>query len=252
VARVEAADSPPVYYLLDLAKNQADTIGEEYPQLPAAALGKRQEISYRNRAGTETSAFLTLPPQYQDGKPLPLVVLAGGDARVASDAAFDHWSQFLATRGYAVLELDLRTATPEDVADGIGELGKRSLVDHRRVCIVGRQRGGYTALASAAFLPDQFTCAASINGFSELPGQPSPVRSASRIRAEVLLIHSVDNPLVPVAQAHAMMDALRSAHVKHDYHEIKGTDDWLPVTAVRAFVLQSLEKFLAGNLADRS
>lgn len=185
LVRVEAADNPPVYFLVDLSKGTADTIGEAYPELAGMSLGKRESMSYAARDGLEIPAYLTLPPGLAPER-LPLVVFPHGGPWSRDDSGFDWWAQFLATRGYAVLQPQFRgsvgfgaelqragkrawgQAMQDDLLDGIDALEKRGLVDSQRVCIVGASYGGYAALAGAARSPDRFACAASINGVSDL------------------------------------------------------------------------------------
>ncbi len=100
---------------------------------------------------------------------------------------FDWWSQFLASRGYAVFRPQFRGSTglgdahryagrgqwglrmQDDVTDGVKALIAQGIVDPKRVGIVGASYGGYAALAGAAFTPDLYACAVSVAGVSDLP-----------------------------------------------------------------------------------
>lgn len=185
VAYVTGPSVPPAYYLVDFKAHKADTIGEEYPALAGAKLGTVQAISYKARDGLSIPAYLTLPPD-SDGKALPLVVLPHGGPEARDWPHFDWWAQFLATRGYAVLQPQFRGSTgfgnqfrlagrrewgalmQSDLTDGVKYLIEQGTADPRRVCIVGASYGGYAALAGAAFTPEVHACAASVNGISNL------------------------------------------------------------------------------------
>ena len=187
LVRAGTGAEPPVVYLVDFDRGAADIVGEAYPELVGVALGKVSHITYPARDGTSIPAFLTLPPGIEEAKNLPLVVLPHGGPE-ANDSDEFHWlSQFLASRGYAVLQPQFRGSTgygkahreagrhqwgglmQDDVTDGSTHLVKTGQVDPRRIGIVGASYGGYAALAGVAYTPDLYACAISINGVSDLP-----------------------------------------------------------------------------------
>ena len=186
VAEVEGATNPPVYYLIDFAKGSADIIGEAYPSLADIALGTNESIHYKSPDGVEIPAYLTLPPGLAP-KSLPLVVFPHGGPYARDTADFDWWAQFLATRGYAVLQPQFRGSwgfgadlyraghkqwgrgMQDDIDAGVRDLVERGIADPKRVCIVGASYGGYAALAGVAFSPDLYACAASVNGVADIP-----------------------------------------------------------------------------------
>ncbi len=186
VAEVEGPTSPPVYYLIDFNSGSADIIGEAYPSLADAQLGAIESISYKAADGHEIPAYLTMPPGLEP-KSLPLVVFPHGGPYARDTADFDWWSQFLATRGYVVLQPQFRGSwgfgadlyraghkqwgrgMQDDIAAGAHELVEKGIVDPERVCIVGASYGGYAALAGVAFTPDLYACAVSVNGIADIP-----------------------------------------------------------------------------------
>ena len=107
VAEVESPTSPPMYYLVDFGKGSADIIGEAYPTLADATLGTLESTSYKAQDGYEIPAYLTLPPGLEP-KSLPLVVFPHGGPYARDMGDFDWWAQFLATRGYVVLQPQFR------------------------------------------------------------------------------------------------------------------------------------------------
>lgn len=185
LVETSAPDTPPAWFLVDAAQGQVSPIGSSYPQLAGAALGTTRWISYKARDGLLIHAYLTLPPGGPTG-PLALVVLPHGGPAARDDYRFDWWTQFLATRGYAVLRPEFRGSAgfgndferagrrewagkmQTDLVDGIADLASRGVVDPKRVCIVGASFGGYAALAAATLHPKDYRCAVSVNGVSDL------------------------------------------------------------------------------------
>lgn len=186
MARVSSSSHPGVWYLYDKARKEISPLGEEYPELAGATLGTTRAFTYKARDGLEIPAFLTLPPGASQGAKLPLVVLPHGGPAWHDDLDFDYLVQFLATRGYAVLQPQFRGSTgygeahkaagrgewggkiQTDLLDGVAALAASGDADARRVCIVGISFGGYAALAGATLNPDAYRCAASIAGVSDL------------------------------------------------------------------------------------
>lgn len=298
LARVGSPSAPPVYYLVDFNARRADIVGEAYPALAGVPLGKMQATSYAARDGTRIPAYLTLPPG-SEGKGLPLVVLPHGGPESRDEYDFDWFAQFLATRGYAVLQPQFRGSTgfgddfrragygewgglmQDDVTDGVKALVDQGVADPRRICIVGASYGGYAALAGVTLTPGLYACAVSINGLSDLPmavgqtkmasgaesdsyaywrksigpahdaklAERSPARRADETGAPVLLLHGVDDTVVPIAQSRKMAKALKDAGKPHEFIELPGEDHWLSNGATRIRVLQETARFLEAHLA---
>ena len=185
LVKVESRSTPPIHYLVDLAAHRADIAAEEYPGLANVQLGEVREITYKARDGSEIPAYLTLP--IGTGKVAsPLVVLPHGGPWARDYPTFDWLAQFLATRGYAVLQPQFRGSDglgetflkagyrqwgglmQDDLTDGVNAMVEQGIADPHHVCIVGGSYGGYAALAGAAFTPKLYNCAVSINGVSDL------------------------------------------------------------------------------------
>ncbi len=167
-----------------------------------------------------------------------------------------------------------------DVEDGALALVKGSFVDPARVCIMGGSYGGYAALAGATLTPERYACAVSVNGVSDPVlmlsmserGQHgkksmvaewwrrsmgedmkhlravSPVRLAGQVRAPILLLHGVDDSVVPIEQSRSMDASLRRANKTVRYIELRGDDHWLSSASTRTQMLRELETFLAEHL----
>jgi dipeptidyl aminopeptidase/acylaminoacyl peptidase len=186
IVEVDGASTPAVYYLVDYAAKSADIVGEQYPGLADRPQGAVRRFEYAARDKYSLFGYLTIPPGAEE-KNLPLVVLPHGGPESDDTPWFDWWSQFLASRGYAVLRPQFRGSTglgdahrlagrgqwglrmQDDVTDGVKALIDQGIADPKRVCIVGASYGGYAALAGAAFTPELYACAVSVAGVSDLP-----------------------------------------------------------------------------------
>ncbi len=185
LAEVQSRSSAPVYYLIDFSTHRADIAADTYPALENVPLGELKELTYKARDGTAIPAYLTLPPGKPAG-PVPLVVLPHSGPGSRDYPVFDWFVQFLATRGYAVLQPQFRGSIgfgaafekagyrqwgglmQDDVTDGVQAMIDEGIADPHHIAIVGFYYGGYAALAGAAFTPTLYSCAVSVNGISDL------------------------------------------------------------------------------------
>ncbi len=106
IVETEGPRDPPTYYYL-AADGEPVEIANSYPSLKPADLGEVKPYAYKARDGLDISAYLTLPPG-KDGKNLPVVVMPHGGPDERDMEHFDWWVQFLANRGYAVLQPNFR------------------------------------------------------------------------------------------------------------------------------------------------
>lgn len=201
--RTENSSSPAVFYLLDRTTHRADIVGETYPGLAGARLGEVRAITYPARDGKAIPAFLTVPPGLES-KNLPAVALVHGGPEWHDQGGFDWWAQFLASRGYLVLQPQFRGSTgygsahrlagygqwgglmQDDVTDGVRYLVANGLADPKRICIMGASYGGYAALAGAAFTPELYACAVSVSGVSNLPAMIAEVQARAGEESDAL------------------------------------------------------------------
>lgn len=186
VARVSSPETAPVYYLVDFGARRAAIVVDEYPGLADAKLGTVKKLTYKARDGESIPALLTLPPG-AGAQPLPMVVLPHGGPHAHDAYDFDWLAQFIASRGYAVLQPQFRGSTgygaafrdagvgewggrmQDDVTDGVKAMIEQKVAIADRVAIVGASYGGYAALAGATLTPDLYRCAVGINGVYDLP-----------------------------------------------------------------------------------
>jgi dipeptidyl aminopeptidase/acylaminoacyl peptidase len=169
-------------------------VGEQYPELVDVPLGEVRALTFKARDGYEIPAYLTLPAHSQPAK-LPLVVLPHDWPEARDETKFDPIAQFLATRGYAVLQPQFRGSAgfgeahrkagyrqwgglmQDDVTDGVRAMIEQGIADPVRVCIAGIGYGGYVALAGVTFTPELYACAISIDGAANLPDLITHLRS---------------------------------------------------------------------------
>lgn len=244
VVQVQDSSHPPVYYLVDFKSHRADIIGEAYPALDNARLGTVRSITYKARDGTTIPAYLTLPPGAAP-RDLRMVVLPHGGPRDRDYPVFNWFAQFLASRGYAVLQPQFRGSAgfggtferaglrqwggsmQDDVTDGVRAMISQGIADPHRICIVGAGYGGYVALAGVAFTPGLYACAISINGIADLPGFLSyqQERDARGKQADnaVAWVREVGTPLDRNVMDHSPVNA--AADITSPVLLLHATDD---------------------------
>jgi dipeptidyl aminopeptidase/acylaminoacyl peptidase len=229
-----------------------------------------------------------------------MVVLPHGGPEARDYPAFNALVQLITSRGYLVLQPQFRGSTgfgeafrkagihewgglmQDDVTDGVRAMIEQHLADPRRVCIVGWSYGGFAALAGAAFTPELYSCAVSINGLFDLPmmqvyeqkhagessgtalfvhehmgsmhdpilADRSPNRHPGRITASVLLVESAEDTVVPAEQSELMANVLRAGRKPVKLLKLPGDDHWLsnPPTRIQAFT--EIDSFLREHLAN--
>lgn len=178
-------DAATRYFWLDLNSKQGGAWFSEYPHLKDVAMSKVTPFEFAARDGTQLSGYITLPTT-AEGEMAPLVVLPHGGPQSRDYQYFDPYVQFLASRGFAVLQVNFRgssgfnsefeasgyrewgQAMQLDVYDAIDWAQQQNLVDTDRACIVGFSYGGYVALTAAHQRPKQFACIVSVSGVSNL------------------------------------------------------------------------------------
>lgn len=176
---------PPSYRLFNLRTGVLNPVGDAYPGIEPARMGRQDPVRYKARDGMEIPALLTLPAG--GAKNAPMVVLVHGGPFVRGN----HWGwdpevQFLASRGYAVLEPDFRGSTgygdkhfragwkqwglamQNDVADGARWAIAQGYADPKRICIAGASYGGYATLMGLVNDPDLYKCGVSWAGVTDI------------------------------------------------------------------------------------
>lgn len=177
---------PPSYSLYHRETKLINKVGDSRPGINPKQMGRQQAIRYKARDGLEIPALLTMPPGAAKTG-LPLVVLVHGGPFVrGSSWGWHPYSQFLASRGYAVLEPEFRgsmgfgakhflagwkqwgLAMQDDVADGTRYLIDKGIVDPKRICIAGASYGGYATLMGLVNDPDLYKCGVNWVGVTDI------------------------------------------------------------------------------------
>lgn len=185
IVHVGGADRPGAYFYYDVAARQMDLFAHVNSMLEDEALAPVRTIRFRARDGLEIPAVLTLPPG-REAKNLPLILMPHGGPRARDTEEWDWWVQFLADRGYAVIQPNYRGSTgfgdafeergegewglkmQDDLNDAVAHLAAEGIADPERVCVVGASYGGYAAMRAAQRDGDKFRCAVSYAGVSDL------------------------------------------------------------------------------------
>ena len=178
-------DGPAYYYMFDRGARLTTFLFSSRPGLEKYKLAKMQPISFLARDGMTIYGYLTLPVGI-DSKRLPLVIYVHGGPWTRDTWGYVSFSQMLANRGYAVLQVNFRGSTGygksylnagnrewggkmhTDLLDGKNWTVKQGYADPKKVCIAGPSYGGYAVLAGLAFAPDEFVCGIDFYGPSNL------------------------------------------------------------------------------------
>jgi len=200
--RVSGNTAPNAFYFFDSKANKLSYLTKGYANITDEDLGEVIAFRYPARDGMKIPAILTWPTHAQTEQQrsqLPLIALPHGGPGAYDAVQFDWLAQYLAYKGYAVLQPNFRGSTgfgnafyeagkgrwgkemQDDITDGVEYLAKKGIIDPNRVCIVGATYGGYAALAGGAFTPDLYRCVVAINGVSDINAEiTADIRDSSR------------------------------------------------------------------------
>ena len=171
-------------YLLDRATGERKLLAESSLAPYRDRLAAMEPVTFTARDGLTLHAQLTVP-QGATG-PRPMVLLVHGGPWAQDRWGYHQTVQFLANRGYAVLQVNYRGSTGygrdyvlagtrefarkmhDDLIDGVRWAIERGTADPKRVAIMGTSYGGYSALSGAAFTPDVFVAAVDHVGISDM------------------------------------------------------------------------------------
>ncbi|KPK70445.1 peptidase S9 [candidate division WOR_3 bacterium SM23_60] len=181
----EKDNGPVTYYVYDRKTQNATYLFNQQPGLDKYTLATMEPISFTSRDGLTIHGYITFPPG-REKKNLPMVLVVHGGPWARNSWGFDPKAQWLANRGYAVLQVNFRGSTgygkafvnagdkewggkaQNDLIDAVNWALERGIADPKRVAIYGESYGGYAALAGATFTPDLFCCAVDVCGPSNL------------------------------------------------------------------------------------
>jgi acylaminoacyl-peptidase len=185
IIRADSDRLPARYYLLKTDTMQLSQIVSVLPGIDEQKMRPTDAYKLEVRDGTTVYAYLTQPDD-TDG-PFPMVVMPhGGPHGVRDYWRYDPDVQMLASRGYAVLQINFRgsggygrsflhegygkwgTLMQDDVTDATQWAIKQGLADPKRVCIYGASYGGYAAMMGGVREPDLYKCVIAYVGVYDL------------------------------------------------------------------------------------
>ncbi len=174
-----------VYYHFDRTTGKLKELMDLAPWLKEEHLAEMKPISYKSRDGLTIPGYLTLPKGVK-AKNLPTVVMPHGGPWARDNWQYHPTVQFLANRGYAVLQMNFRGSIgygrgfweksfkqwgrtmQDDITDGTKWLIKKGIADPKRIGIYGGSYGGYATLAGLTFTPDLYACGIDYVGVSSI------------------------------------------------------------------------------------
>ena len=182
-----SSDRQPLQYVLyHRASGQLTGLGSRHPDIQPAQMGRRDFQLYQARDGRKIPVYVTLPPDKASG-PRPAVVLVhGGPGVRGGDWSWDAEAQFLASRGYVVIQPEFRGSTgfgqehyqagwkqwggtmQDDLADAAQWAVKKGWADPKRLAIMGASYGGYATLMGLIQDPAIFRCGVEWAGVTDI------------------------------------------------------------------------------------
>jgi len=176
---------PGTVWTYDVKSKNLSTLYQVRENLDRNALSPMKAVKYKSSDGLEIPAYLTIP-KGSDGKNLPTVLFIHGGPWGRDSWGYSTYAQFLANRGYAVLQPNFRASTgygkkflnagnnewgqkmQDDITWGKKWLVEQGIADPKRVAIMGGSYGGYATLAGVAFTPDEYAAGVAIVAPSNL------------------------------------------------------------------------------------
>ena len=173
------------FYLYNSLTRELKKLVDRAPWLPEDQLSEMKPIEYQARDGLTIHGYLTLP-QGRESKCLPVVVNPHGGPWHRDSWTFIPEVQFLANRGYAVMQMNFRGSTgygrkfweagfkewggkmQDDITDGVRWLIQQGIADAERVAIYGASYGGYAVLEGLVKTPDLYAAGVDYVGVSNL------------------------------------------------------------------------------------
>jgi dipeptidyl aminopeptidase/acylaminoacyl peptidase len=176
--------TPGARYVYDRKTDALVKMGDISPWLPESRMATMQPIKYQSRDGLTIHGYLTLPQG--KSKNLPCVVNPHGGPWARDVWGYSPEVQFLANRGYCVLQMNFRGSTgfgrafweasfkqwglamQDDITDGVQWLVQQGIADPKRIAIYGASYGGYATLSGVTKTPDLYAAAVNYVGVSNL------------------------------------------------------------------------------------
>ncbi|HVH34611.1 MAG TPA: S9 family peptidase, partial [Tahibacter sp.] len=187
IVSVDSDVNPGEFYLFDRNTKKLSPVLRRADKINPDQMASMEPVKLKARDGLDLNGYLTRPLGQEQGKNLPLVVyIHGGPFDVRDYWGYDPDAQVLASRGYAVLQVNFRGSggygpgfevagyrqwggkMQDDVTDATKWAIEQGIADPKRICIYGASYGGYAALMGAVREPDLYRCAIGSVGVYDL------------------------------------------------------------------------------------
>ncbi len=232
------------YYVYDKAKDDLQKVADLFTWLKEDELAKMLPIEFMSRDSVKINGYLTLPVGYtmEDAKDLPIVVNPHGGPWARDSWGFNPEIQFLANRGYAVLQINFRGSTgygrdfweksfkqwglkmQDDITDGTNWLIKQGLADPKRIAIYGGSYGGYATLEGLVKEPDLYAAGVDYVGVSNLFTFMKTIPPYWKPMLD-MMYEMVGNPVADSAQFVATSPAMNAEKIKTPLFVAQGKND---------------------------
>ncbi len=185
IIAVTSDTNPGLAYLYDMETGKTEFLYDPRPKLPKEHLATMKPVKYKSRDGLTIHGYLTVPKGIE-AKNIPVVINPHGGPWARDSWGYNPEAQFLANRGYGVLQINFRSSTgygkaffnagkqkwgdemQNDLTDGVKYLIDEGIADPEKVAIYGGSYGGYATLAGLAFTPDLYACGVDYVGVCNL------------------------------------------------------------------------------------
>jgi dipeptidyl aminopeptidase/acylaminoacyl peptidase len=185
IVRTYTDRNPGSFYLYSIDDDKLVKLSDVNSSLKVENMAEMKPISYKTRDGLTVYGYLTLP-RGMPSKNLPVVVMPHGGPDTRNSWGYNSEVQFLASRGYAVFQVNFRGSKgygkdfwiagfkewgakmQDDITDGVHWLVKQKIADPARIGIYGFSFGGFSALHGLMSSPELYRCGASYSGFTNL------------------------------------------------------------------------------------
>jgi len=192
--------NPGTYYVMDLKTKAPQMLFKAYEDLDSAQLSPMLPIQFKNRAGQDLNAFLTIP-QGKPGAHALVVLPPGGPYGPQDNWGYDRDAQFLTSLGYSVLQVNYRgsggrgkdfeesgykgwgTTIQDDIADAVKHVIAQGLANKDKVCIYGASFGGYAAMMNPILNNGMYKCAIGYAGVYDIKKDTEKKDNSKQIRA---------------------------------------------------------------------
>lgn len=187
IINVYSDTDPGTYYLWSDAKRNLTPLAKSNSKIKSSTLSPMKPFEFTSRDGLTLRGYITIPKD-SDGKKLPLIINPhGGPFGVRDTWGYNPDTQFLASRGYAVVQVNFRGSggygrqfeqagyggkwgaeMQHDITDTVKHFIAQGIADPKRVCIYGGSYGGYATMAGLTFTPELYKCGVNVVGVTDV------------------------------------------------------------------------------------